>query len=791
MLLIIVIVSLGLVPLLWFKGDLIAGGDILWLLDSGRSAETYRYAWAERITGGSANLTSAYPIPIAYLDSFLKWLGFSAVAAEQAYFVLYFMAAGLSMWYLVSVISKGRGAEVWKLSSSLLYMFNPFMIVNNPLNTNFFTVYAVTPLMLALWIKGLDGEKGQTRYAMLIGLLSLAYTTANINPPAVSTIPILLFAYLLYHLLMNRGSTIASLKFAASTCLIYVLVNIWWMVTYFPEAIGSNPQIEQAYVGNELFFTLGATKLLEALRFMGSWGWRTVHYQMPYFPFYPTYDTPFFLVITYAVPILAFSSLLLTRRWEGKQQRMILFFALMAVVGLFLTKGTTPPFGFLYEWAWRHVPGFWTFREPFSKFTPLTLLSMSILFSASVNAIYNKIADYGKAKGSRWIRLASASIPALVGGMILLIGFPLLNGEVIWDYWNGSMRSWHVDIPDYWREARAWLSQEDRESRILLLPKAQMYGHVYNWKSGAMFGAPVALVLLDNPLIYFDSGPIRNAEHMANKIYDILQPGNQSDATPLLRLLNVRYVLQQNDLAWDFAGEGSLPPDQMKQILDNQQNISFEKTLGMLDFYTVDDYLPHIYASTTPAIVEGGLYALTSPANASHLEGNPAVFLTDQLDAGTMQSLTEKIALSASTRDITPATLTFHKINPTRYRVQVKDAKDPYFLVFSESFHQGWKAYIEPGQNGGSRFEWSTLLSWLLKGRHRTELPDHFLVNGYANSWYVDKEGSYDIVLEYQPQRLFEMGIIISASTFIACLGYLIWDWRKGQRTKRPQLPTI
>ena len=42
--------------------------------------------------------------------------------------------------------------------------------------------------------------------------------------------------------------------------------------------------------------------------------------------------------------------------------------------------------------------------------------------------------------------------------------------------------------------------------------------------------------------------------------------------------------------------------------------------------------------------------------------------------------------------------LEFKKINPTKYRVIVHNAKGEFPVVFSESFHEGWKAYLVSGQ---------------------------------------------------------------------------------------------
>jgi hypothetical protein len=142
------------------------------------------------------------------------------------------------------------------------------------------------------------------------------------------------------------------------------------------------------------------------------------------------------------------------------------------------------------------------------------------------------------------------------------------------------------------------------------------------------------------------------------------------------------------------------------------------------------------------------------------------------------------------------AEVSFHKVNPTRYNVDV-NAWDKFWLVFSESFHPGWKAYIVENPNDQSPnpnrpwYEWSALLTWLKERGRRTELTDHYLVNAYANGWYVPQTGQYRIVLEYWPQRLFEIGVIVSVTTLLACLGYLAYDgwrsWRKRAKTGKRQ----
>jgi ubiquinone/menaquinone biosynthesis C-methylase UbiE len=65
------------------------------------------------------------------------------------------------------------------------------------------------------------------------------------------------------------------------------------------------------------------------------------------------------------------------------------------------------------------------------------------------------------------------------------------------------------------------------------------------------------------------------------------------------------------------------------------------------------------------------------------------------------------------------------------------------------------------------------------------------LANGYVNAWYIDQaqidkngDGVFTISLYFHPQNLFYIGLLISGMTFVACVGYLAYDW-KFRKNKR------
>ncbi|HUW22022.1 MAG TPA: hypothetical protein VMW41_05170 [Candidatus Bathyarchaeia archaeon] len=157
--------------------------------------------------------------------------------------------------------------------------------------------------------------------------------------------------------------------------------------------------------------------------------------------------------------------------------------------------------------------------------------------------------------------------------------------------------------------------------------------------------------------------------------------------------------------------------------------------------------------------------------------------------------------------------ITFAKINPTKYRVKVEGAVNPYTLIFSESFHEGWKVYIDKTQNSKLKTQndyGQVVASYfdgeIKEGTHKNIFFDrntfetlrskpiseerHLLVNGYANSWYitpadVDGRENYEIIVEFRPQRLFYIGLFISGMTLVACFGCLGYPFIKDKWLRR------
>jgi hypothetical protein len=85
--------------------------------------------------------------------------------------------------------------------------------------------------------------------------------------------------------------------------------------------------------------------------------------------------------------------------------------------------------------------------------------------------------------------------------------------------------------------------------------------------------------------------------------------------------------------------------------------------------------------------------------------------------------------------------VSFDQINSTKYNIEIKDAEGPFILLFNERYSQFWEL--------------------------SQENKNHFMIDGYANAWKIDKEGDFELTLEYKPQRLFLLGVWLSLGSFL------------------------
>lgn len=133
----------------------------------------------------------------------------------------------------------------------------------------------------------------------------------------------------------------------------------------------------------------------------------------------------------------------------------------------------------------------------------------------------------------------------------------------------------------------------------------------------------------------------------------------------------------------------------------------------------------------------------------------------------------------------TKVDVTVNGVSPTKKRIKIKDTTAPFVLILNEKYHPSWDIYIDENINQFvDKYFPVASLKYISSGE------DHFEINGNMNGWYIDPaevckisdsclmssrgEYSFDLVIEYTPQRWVFSGLIISAITVMILAIFVI-----------------
>jgi hypothetical protein len=102
--------------------------------------------------------------------------------------------------------------------------------------------------------------------------------------------------------------------------------------------------------------------------------------------------------------------------------------------------------------------------------------------------------------------------------------------------------------------------------------------------------------------------------------------------------------------------------------------------------------------------------------------------------------------------------VSYEMINSCKYEAHIENSDEPFLLIFSESYHPMWKAYID--------------------GEEISPIPTYSLVNGF----YITKTGNFNVTIYFTGQNYADIGLQISLITLIFVVVILIIPSRKFEQ---------
>lgn len=751
------------------------------------------FVWSSQLGLGYTQALSTTPqlFPYYFIIALFDYIGLPTGLVERIWLVTIFFMLGISMYFLMLnlIDSKTEGRRIACLISAIFYMFNPFVIHYIQMGEHTaLWVHAMWPLLFIFIIQAINVKNNFTKNVIFAGIVSMGIQIADPGVTFIIIIPIIL--YFIYEFLIQNEkiTVIKSIFFMSCVCF---FLNAWWIIAMV-QALFSLPIFFSHVTESSSEVLIFASERLTISNTIRLWGYFFEQLTPNLLSFV---SSKISIIMGFVLAILAFSALIFQQK-----NKFVLFFAMLAVISAIFSLGISPHFDYIYKSIWDIFPPFKVLRQPY-KFVGILSFSYSILIGFILVSLYNILK-------TKYIKTA------LVVSALLLVAFnsyPLITGEyyifsnnpvntTIDKHFHDSLKP--VDIPLDYINLREYLKNQNTEFRILILPE-ETWLLKYTWSPYDF--AEILKYTSPKPVLYggaMISTAFPNSLNTIESIYSIINQNSSLQSGKILGIMNVRYLLVRSDTE-NYVGKIIYPAPHVENILNTQEGIQLEKTFGKLDIYRVSDeyFLPRIYTANkfvfTNNLTDTHIY-ITSP---DFILGDSIIFSLDQLTPNQTVRL-KHISEDGIYNDLASVNknhpnIAFSRINPTKYEVRVSNASKPFFLVFSESYSPGWKAYINTGQiECNARITYKNLN--ITECQHESKLfevtdlirisdksipeDNHFIVNGYANAWYIDPQSTgqnFTFTLYYKPQSYFYMGLIISGISFILCIGYLVWNRTK------------
>jgi hypothetical protein len=547
----LIILFLGCIPLLWLRpGYLIARSDEFpfWFNPS-TTIGNDTYLWSVHNMGNTNTMPSFLPFESIWLV--LRSLELSVGLIQILFQVFFSVAAGFSMYFLSKTIYPNFRRV--PLFSSVFYMFSFFVL----------------------------------RYRLNIGI-------ASINPPNVILAVLLLGIIFFYYLIAQRDQVRRTLRGVVKLAAVSITVSIWWIVPvlnyYLLSPSSLNPQVNV----DAWSWTHARASFLNLFWLNGAWDWRP-----EYVPYLNSYSNPLLLILTFIPFFLAATALL----FKTNKSRFNAYIMLAILSFLFLAKGIHEPLSGLNILLYTYIPGMSMFREPASKFTMALMPFLALLIGYAVHHIVNT--KIGKHKPTN---LTKATVTTCFILVFIIGSYPLVTNPMETKTPQLPYSS-YVKIPDYWYKATDWLNNQPGDYKILITPPDDFYMMPYTW---GYYGTEDFIArFIQKPILLTYYAPYRiNPETAATLDYlgKTISDNRTDQFKALLDLLNVRYILQRNDVQSNFTGSNILlsrnilSSDQMKTFLTQQPYIHLVQEFGQLCIYEYMGSKPYVYVQSLTSL---------------------------------------------------------------------------------------------------------------------------------------------------------------------------------------------
>jgi hypothetical protein len=351
---------------------------------------------------GSVSLSNSSHLLFTTLAWFSKI--FSYPSAQKLTLLFPIIILGILSPYLL--FSYNFKSKLAVFTATIIYNFNTYFLMLQTGHLTLALAFSFAPIVILLYQKTLSNQT--LNWAVLCGLAGWILGIFEFR--ALYLTLLICASYYIFSAaisrkkkLLDNAKSIKLAFFGIIPIIIIILLNLYWLVPSFSTgSISSNQFFSRDLFGQQF------SQITYAL---------TLHHPFWTNTKYESFHLQQIPIIAWITPLLFSISVFLRSK-----HKISLFYALIALIGVFLVKHLNPPIGMIYQWLYDYLPGFNAFRES-SKFYFLIMLGYAGSIGSLIEYVQQKYIG----------NLSKYFSPIIV--LIAIVPFlsntkPLINGEI-------------------------------------------------------------------------------------------------------------------------------------------------------------------------------------------------------------------------------------------------------------------------------------------------------------------------------------------------------------------------
>ncbi len=586
---------LSLLPLWWMRsGGIVLGHDSAFSLQPQNQVINHFYAWNNNFSTGND-----WPYPRGFftmnvVETTVMYI--CGIDIGQRIILLgWFFLMSISMYIFLRTLFPAIDYRIIRIIGPVFYTINFFMfelwfIADRPK----FSLFVLLPLTCLILHNLFIRRSTIIRSLVYYFFVFFLFNSAGL-PPLLGAYGIAVF--LLVFVFGLREITLFRIAGLRRTLLIVIgllfsgiLSQAYWLLPFlsylttgYSSTVSAVGGIEGAILWEKMV-SVNAS-ILNVIRITGSPNWIGENAY--------SYSNNYSNIILYSmglIPILLIFAALIYITFKRKRKYYTFWFytlLLLFVLGIIFSTGTHPPTGIIFELMMRKIPGFAIFRSSYYKFMPLTIFSMSILFSYSIYILTDVKNIFQKNR-----LLISAVI--ILG--IFLYHIPIFINNPFAFTWGFSTL---VNVPTYVYQVDEYIKSSQAVKKILIVPEIDT-GYInvptdtYTW--GYYSLEPFQWLLFDKPVVGNSAGTPEIIQSLLNS----LKNEEIKSVNQLSNLMGISHILFRKDIEIKDTQFKQKMISTWSTLLDTTPLIKKVLERGEWSLYEINaDVKPFVYNSLT------------------------------------------------------------------------------------------------------------------------------------------------------------------------------------------------